>query len=136
MDGGQVESDFAFYVDVDLVPNPGLREALLKWVRDPQVGEIVRNGKGALVVPAFQQESSASKRPLPTTKSELYELYKRNDIDVFHGDNKAVHGQTDHDKWFEQGWDSLYGIQYKADSHVYEPYVLVGAATHGLLPRF
>ena len=138
-----VDSNFAFLVDVDLVPSPGLREGLHKWMRDtrPELEDWVQNGKGVLVIPAFEQTKeefmqkgvhayAEAVEQLPKSTSELAILYDEGRITMFHERFKAGHGPTDYSKWFSKPIQS-YEIQY---SRGYEPYVVVGV--HGLQPQF
>lgn len=137
------QTDLVLLVDVDLVPSPGMRSAIDRWVRDRELSARVRDRKGALVVPVFEKPKPHRLRgarevsyqqtlaQLPESKAELQRMFEAEELAVFHDYFPSAHLATDYARWFKAG--TWYNTSWAWD---YEPYVVVEKGVHGLLPRF
>mmetsp|Transcript_20514 Transcript_20514/g.59509 ORF Transcript_20514/g.59509 Transcript_20514/m.59509 type:complete len:659 (-) Transcript_20514:44-2020(-) len=128
------ETDYIFTVDIDFMPSLASHDTIQSYLTDPFWGGQVRGARAAMVVPAF--EYTVSNRPeaelfgsLPLTKTELV---RSNDVKPFHLDLFfAGQKPTDYERWYKA--EQPYEVQFEEK---YEPYVVLCARGHSLVPRY
>ncbi|ORX60297.1 hypothetical protein DM01DRAFT_1281614 [Hesseltinella vesiculosa] len=113
-------SDYIIMLDVDFYLCTDFRQSLKK---NPQLMDVLRSGRGAIVVPAFefiQEADGEDWRQFPTNKAALMSIVKADKIDMFHRSWKRGHGSTDYDKWYPSN-EPYKVVDY---NYSYEPYVI------------
>lgn len=113
-------TDYIMMLDVDFYLCTDFRKSLKK---EPQLMELLRSGKGAIVVPAFEyvnETDGIDWNVFPKTKAELMVDVNTEKLDMFHRGWKRGHGSTNYAKWYTQS------KHYKVTdyNYSYEPYVI------------
>ncbi|RCH78885.1 hypothetical protein CU098_003015, partial [Rhizopus stolonifer] len=113
-------TDYIMMLDVDFYLCTDFRESLKKY---PELMQLLRSGKGAIVVPAFEyvDESDGEDWNLfPKSKKELLVDVGTEKLDMFHKSWRRGHGSTNYEKWYKQT------KPYKVTeyNYSYEPYVI------------
>ncbi|OBZ91531.1 Glycosyltransferase-like protein LARGE2 [Choanephora cucurbitarum] len=113
-------TDFIMMLDVDFHLCTDFRESLKK---SPQLMDVLRQGKGAIVVPAFEyiaEEDGEDWRLFPKDKEALINIVLAEKIDMFHLGWTRGHASTDYKKWYQSS------EPYKVTdyNYSYEPYVI------------
>lgn len=116
---------YTFYVDVDLVPNPGLYDSLRR--RLPQLHDANRQNI-AFIVPSFEAFTDLPK--FPQNKTELLSLMAEDKVGGYSMKNgwNLGHRPTKFDHWVKA--NEPYDVQYR---NAFEPYLVVPTDTE---PRF
>ncbi|KAF7731566.1 hypothetical protein EC973_009330 [Apophysomyces ossiformis] len=113
-------TDYIMMLDVDFYLCTDFRQRIRN---SPEIMEKLREGKTALVVPAFEyiiQEDGNDWRTFPTSKTELLQEVENQKLDMFHKSWLKGHGSTNYTKWYESS--ELYKVtQYDFS---YEPYII------------
>ncbi|KAI8987266.1 glycosyl-transferase for dystroglycan-domain-containing protein [Mycotypha africana] len=113
-------TDFIMMLDVDFYLCTDFRESLKK---EPELMNILRAGKGAIVVPAFEYINEADGEDwnvFPTNKKDLLVDVKADRLDMFHRSWTRGHGSTDYEKWYK----STKPYKVTDYNYSYEPYVI------------
>lgn len=115
-----VRSDFLMMLDVDFYLCTDFRESLRK---NDELMDILRTGKGAVVVPAFEyitEEDGEDWTVFPKDKEALMNIVLTEKIDMFHLGWTRGHGSTNYKKWYQSS------KHYKVTdyNYSYEPYVI------------
>lgn len=113
-------TDYIMMLDVDFYLCTDFRKSLKK---EPQLMELLRSGRGAIVVPAFEyvdENDGEDWNDFPKTKKELLVDVGTERLDMFHRGWKRGHGSTNYAKWYTQS------KAYKVTdyNYSYEPYVI------------
>jgi hypothetical protein len=113
----RARTNFVLLLDVDLIPNPGARESLVKLLA--MYKDRGRNtSRIAFVVPAFEVNMGVSP---PKDKAELMvHLDQQKALPVHFHIFKPAHGPTDYPHWYKAV--KPYRTKYEI---LYEPYLLV-----------
>ncbi|KAI8375636.1 glycosyl-transferase for dystroglycan-domain-containing protein [Choanephora cucurbitarum] len=113
-------SDYIMMLDVDFYLCTDFRKSLQK---QPQLMSLLREGKAAIVVPAFEyvdESDGEDWNKFPKTKQELLVDVGTEKLDMFHRGWTRGHGSTNYNKWYKQ--TSPYKVtEY---NYSYEPYVI------------
>ncbi|KAG0171264.1 hypothetical protein DFQ28_002503 [Apophysomyces sp. BC1034] len=112
-------TDYVMMLDVDFHLCTNFRES----IRKPEIMDMLRSGKTALVVPAFEyviQEDGKDASTFPTTKTDLMAQVDQGKLDMFHKSWVKGHGSTDYDHWYTTA------EKYKVTDYdfSYEPYII------------
>ncbi|KAG0963540.1 hypothetical protein G6F31_007583 [Rhizopus arrhizus] len=113
-------TEYIMMLDVDFHLCTDFRQSLRKHT---DLMDILRQGKGAVVVPAFEylaEEDGEDWRTFPTTKEGLMEIVQEEKIDMFHITWTRGHGSTNYTKWY--GAKDPYRVEEY--NYSYEPYVI------------
>lgn len=113
-------TDYIMMLDVDFHLCTDLRKSIRS---DPDLMRRLREGRTALVVPAFEynvQEDGTDWRTFPTNKKDLLKLKDEGKIDMFHKSWVKGHGSTDYPRWYRS--NKLYKVTTYDFS--YEPYIV------------
>lgn len=113
-------TDYIMMLDVDFHLCTDFRKSLREHTK---LMDILREGKGAVVVPAFEyllEEDGEDWRTFPTTKEGLVDIVQAEKIDMFHIGWTRGHGSTNYTKWYESK-DPYMVTDY---NYSYEPYVI------------
>ncbi|KAF9526662.1 glycosyltransferase family 49 protein [Crepidotus variabilis] len=123
-------TQYIMMLDIDFYPCTDFRN-LLKQGRNPDspvnqtMLEMVRDGRAALVIPAFEYrdfEAGRRYRDFPTKKTGLLPLTKNKKITMFHASWGPGHNSSDYDRFYTSPPGEIYKvIQYQS---AYEPYVI------------
>ncbi|KAI8362627.1 glycosyl-transferase for dystroglycan-domain-containing protein [Blakeslea trispora] len=113
-------TDFIMMLDVDFHLCTDFRQSLKK---NPELMDVLRQGKGAIVVPAFEyiaEEDGEDWRLFPKDKEALINVVLAEKIDMFHLGWTRGHASTDYKKWYQSS------APYKVTdyNYSYEPYVI------------
>ncbi|KAG1054387.1 hypothetical protein G6F43_003604 [Rhizopus delemar] len=113
-------TEYIMMLDVDFHLCTDFRQSLRKHT---DLMDILRQGKGAVVVPAFEylaEEDGEDWRTFPTTKEALIDIVQQEKIDMFHITWTRGHGSTNYTKWYASN------DPYKVEdyNYSYEPYVI------------
>ncbi|KAI8052568.1 glycosyl-transferase for dystroglycan-domain-containing protein [Gilbertella persicaria] len=113
-------TDYIMMLDVDFYLCTDFRKSLQK---QPQLMELLRAGKAAVVVPAFEyvdESDGEDWNDFPKTKKELLVDVGTERLDMFHRGWTRGHGSTNYAKWYQQK------KPYKVTeyNYSYEPYVI------------
>ncbi|EIE81600.1 hypothetical protein RO3G_06305 [Rhizopus delemar RA 99-880] len=113
-------TNYIMMLDVDFYLCTDFRKSLKK---QPHLMELLRSGKGAIVVPAFEyidESDGEDWNVFPKTKQELLVDVEAEKLDMFHRSWKRGHGSTNYEKWYKQT------KPYKVTeyNYSYEPYVI------------
>lgn len=113
-------TDYIMMLDVDFYLCTDFRKSLKA---DPQLMDVLRSGRGAIVVPAFefiQEKDGEDWTKFPKSKEELMSIVEADKIDMFHRSWKRGHGSTDYQKWY----GSTQPYKVVDYNYSYEPYVI------------
>ncbi|KAL1914991.1 uncharacterized protein VTP21DRAFT_7696 [Calcarisporiella thermophila] len=113
-------SNYVMMLDVDFHLCTDFRKSIQN---DPKLMQVLREGKGALVVPAFEfneQEDGMDYKTFPTTKQELVKIQRDDKIDMFHRSWWRGHGSTNYTRWY----DSTEPYKVTSYQYSYEPYII------------
>lgn len=114
-------TEYIMMLDIDFYLCTDFRKEIL---RNPSLMNMLRQGRTALVVPAFEYlDQSGGKDPLgfPTTKQDLlHQVFEQEKLDMFHVAWQKGHSATNYAKWYTT--DEPYKVQDYNFS--YEPYVI------------
>jgi glycosyltransferase-like protein LARGE len=113
-------TEYIMMLDVDFHLCTDFRQSLRKHT---DLMDILRQGKGAVVVPAFEylaEEDGEDWRTFPTTKEALMDIVQEEKIDMFHITWTRGHGSTNYTKWY--GANDPYRVEEY--NYSYEPYVI------------
>ncbi|KAG1148935.1 hypothetical protein G6F37_011515 [Rhizopus arrhizus] len=113
-------TEYIMMLDVDFHLCTDFRQSLRKHT---DLMDILRQGKGAVVVPAFEylaEEDGEDWRTFPTTKEALIDIVQEEKIDMFHITWTRGHGSTNYTKWY--GASDPYRVEEY--NYSYEPYVI------------
>ncbi|KAH9036134.1 glycosyl-transferase for dystroglycan-domain-containing protein [Lactarius pseudohatsudake] len=119
---------YILLLDVDFAICTDWRASVSALLRDGEndVGQRVRSGTAALVLPAFEYVKQAEGRNqavFPQDKKALLGLVHANRIAPFHASFSAGHNSTDYRRFYTAKPGEVYKVtQYQAG---YEPYVVV-----------
>jgi hypothetical protein len=113
-------TNYIMMLDVDFYLCTDFRKSLKK---QPHLMELLRSGKGAIVVPAFEyidESDGEDWNVFPKTKQQLLVDVEAEKLDMFHRSWKRGHGSTNYEKWYKQT------KPYKVTeyNYSYEPYVI------------
>lgn len=113
-------TDYIMMLDVDFYLCTDFRESLKK---NPELMDLLRSGRGAIVVPAFEyvdENDGEDWNDFPKNKKELLVDVGTERLDMFHRGWKRGHGSTNYGKWYKQT------KPYKVTeyNYSYEPYVI------------
>ncbi|CAO3593351.1 unnamed protein product [Absidia cylindrospora] len=113
-------SEYIIMLDVDFYLCTDFRRSLNK---NPELMNVLRSGRGAVVVPAFEYIKDVDGedwRLFPQTKADLMTIVDKDKIDMFHRSWKRGHGSTNYTKWYAAS------EPYKVTdyNYSYEPYVI------------
>lgn len=129
-----VETDYIFTVDIDFMPSLAAHDTIRSYLTHSFWGNQVRDTRAAMVIPAFEYTVSDRSEPelfgsLPLTRTELI---RSNDAIPFHL-NHFFAGQkpTDYERWYKA--EQPYEVHFEEK---YEPYVVLCARGHSLIPRY
>ena len=109
-------TDQLFLLDVDFVPNPGMRE----YVKDifPKLRKIKGLEHAAYIVPAF---GSAGVKKWPKNRQDLKRLIDVGVVKPVHAAKlEAAHGATNYERWYKT--KNPFQVLYEL---FFEPYVIV-----------
>ncbi|KAI8983786.1 glycosyl-transferase for dystroglycan-domain-containing protein [Pilobolus umbonatus] len=113
-------SEYLMMLDVDFHLCTNFRKSI--W-GNPRIADMLRSGKTALVIPAFEyanQKDGNDWRTFPTMKTGVLKQVNSGKLTVFHANWTSGHGATDYEQWY--GTDEIYPVtQYEFS---YEPYVI------------
>lgn len=115
-----VRTDFLMMLDVDFYLCTDFRESLRK---NDELMDILRSGKGAVVVPAFEflvAEDGEDWNVFPNDKEALINIVLTEKIDMFHVNWTRGHGSTNYKKWYQSSKHYMV-TDY---NYSYEPYVI------------
>ncbi|KAI7886293.1 hypothetical protein K492DRAFT_122608 [Lichtheimia hyalospora FSU 10163] len=113
-------TDYIMMLDVDFHLCTDLRKSIRG---NPEIMDRLREGRTALVVPAFEFDNlddGNDWRTFPTKKDDLMELVQEDKIGMFHKGWFKGHGSTNYTQWYET--DKLYPVTHYDFS--YEPYII------------
>ena len=113
-------TDYIMMLDVDFHLCTDLRKSIRG---NPEIMDRLREGRTALVVPAFEFDNlddGNDWRTFPTKKDDLMELVQEDKIGMFHKGWFKGHGSTNYTQWYET--DKLYPVTRYDFS--YEPYII------------
>lgn len=113
-------TDYIMMLDVDFHLCTDFRQSLKKH---PQLMDVLRSGRGAIVVPAFEyihEEDGEDWRDFPKDKAALLDIVRTDKIDMFHRSWKRGHGSTNYTRWY----DSTEPYKVVDYNYSYEPYVI------------
>lgn len=113
-------TDYIMMLDVDFHICTDLRQSIRS---NAQVMDMLRSGRTALVVPAFEfiaQADGEDWRTFPTNKDDMLHLVQDKKLDMFHRGWQKGHGSTNYTRWYES--DDVYKVT-KYDFS-YEPYII------------
>ncbi|KAG1180303.1 hypothetical protein G6F70_000467 [Rhizopus microsporus] len=113
-------TEYIMMLDVDFHLCTDFRQSLK---RHTEVMDKLRQGKGAVVIPAFEfimEQDGEDWRTFPTEKNDLMTIVQQGKIDMFHLGWTRGHGSTNYSKWYESSQP------YKVTdyNYSYEPYVI------------
>ncbi|KIJ58075.1 glycosyltransferase family 49 protein [Hydnomerulius pinastri MD-312] len=117
-------TDFVMMLDVDFAICTDFRSHIRASL-DGEVGHLLRNGRAALVVPAFElikQQDGADQNMFPSDKKALLELVKAKKIDMFHRSWAPGHNSSDYPRFYTAPPGEVYEIKHYQSA--YEPYVI------------
>ncbi|KAI8877117.1 glycosyltransferase family 49 protein [Backusella circina FSU 941] len=113
-------TDYIMMLDVDFHLCTDFRTSIRG---NPALMDILRSGKGALVVPAFEyleEDDGMDWRDFPKDKAALLDIVNQQKIDMFHMGWVRGHGSSDYPKWYKSS-KHYKVIDY---NYSYEPYVI------------
>ncbi|TDL20022.1 hypothetical protein BD410DRAFT_684555, partial [Rickenella mellea] len=118
-------TDFVMMLDVDFVPCTDFRARIRRSMHSKDIIELLREGRVALVIPAFEfvnHTEGLNQKSFPSSKESLKNLYDASLIAMFHRDWIPGHNNTNYPRFFS----SHPGEVYKASGYqqAYEPYVI------------
>ncbi|KAG2222373.1 hypothetical protein INT45_006895 [Circinella minor] len=114
-------TDYIMMLDVDFHICTDLRKSIRS---NPDIMDRLRDGRTALVVPAFEFEKQADGndwKTFPANKKDLVQLVDDGKIGMFHNNWFKGHGSTNYTRWYETD-DDIYKVT-KYDFS-YEPYII------------
>jgi len=109
-------------LDVDFWLCTDFRQRVLS---SPQIMKKLREGMAAFVVPAFEfkiQEDGLDASTFPKQKSDLVDLVKKGEIDMFHKSWVPGHGSTNYGRFYSAKPGEVYRVG--SYTHSYEPYAI------------
>jgi glycosyltransferase-like protein LARGE len=114
-------TDYIMMLDIDFYPCTDFRNHFL---RNPELMDMLRQGRTAFVVPAFEYLDHADGvdyTQFPKSKDELMEhVFDQEKLDMFHRSWEKGHSATNYIKWYTA--DQAY--QVTDYNFSYEPYVI------------
>lgn len=131
----QASTDLVFLVDVDFIPSSSMHQILTDG---DTYSTLLKKSKSkttpcVFVVPAFELNSDIllprHQPVLPSTKSQIVEMYKNQQVVGFHTGHFAPgHKATNFEYWITT--DSIYQVKYQEG---FEPYII---GSRKALPRY
>ncbi|KDQ08516.1 glycosyltransferase family 49 protein [Botryobasidium botryosum FD-172 SS1] len=115
-------TDYVMMLDVDFAVCTDFRRRIRE---SAEVMEKLREGRTALVVPAFEfteQRDGLNQSTFPKDKAALLELVKEKRIGMFHALWHPGHGNTDYERFYAAKPGEVYKVA--TYQHSYEPYVI------------
>ncbi|KIK90760.1 glycosyltransferase family 49 protein [Paxillus rubicundulus Ve08.2h10] len=115
---------FVMMLDVDFAICTDFRRHIRAGL-GTEVGQSLRDGHAALVVPAFEyvkQQDGINASMFPNDKKSLLELVKAEKIDMFHKSWAPGHNSGDYPRFYAAAPGEVYKI--KRYQSAYEPYVI------------
>ncbi|KAH8548664.1 glycosyl-transferase for dystroglycan-domain-containing protein [Umbelopsis sp. PMI_123] len=113
-------TEYVMMLDVDFHICTDFRESIHQ---NPKAMELLKSGKAALVVPAFEfnkQSDGLDYKTFPNTKKDLLELVTKDKIDMFHKRWTPGHGDTNYTAWYT----SSKPYRTTTYQYSYEPYII------------
>ncbi|KAF9228394.1 hypothetical protein BS17DRAFT_773635 [Gyrodon lividus] len=117
-------TDFVMMLDVDFAICTDFRSHIRAGLGG-EVGRSLRDGRAALVVPAFEyvkQQDGIDPNSFPNDKKALLELIKAKSMDMFHKSWAPGHNSSDYPRFYAAAPGVVYKIKHYQSA--YEPYVI------------
>jgi hypothetical protein len=113
-------TDQLFLLDVDFMPNPGMRVYVRKlWPRLKNVKGLEKNV--AYIVPGFESKGGAPLSVWPKTRKDVVHSVNVHEIQPVHADKLlSAHAAVNYDRWYKT--ENPYKTKYRL---FFEPYMIV-----------